>query len=83
MADPTAYIVLRRDDEEGKQVGDMLKWTVVGRANTGSPTGAIREVATRLIDGNSGTFAAVPARSWKPVTVRAEQTVTLKIEQAT
>lgn len=29
-----------------------------------------------------GRYVAVPARSWKPVQVRAEQTVTLKIEEA-
>lgn len=33
--------------------------------------------------GQHGTFVAIPARSWKPVTVTAKQTTTLDLKPAT
>lgn len=83
MTEPTSYIILRRDDTAGKQIGDILTWTVVGRSEARSAHEAIRSVVTTLRDGKTGTFAAVPARSWKPFTVTAETQVILKLEQPT
>ena len=79
MAELTTYIVLRRDDEEGKQIGDMLKWTVVGRVDAPNATAAIRDIASNLLEGKTGMFVATPDRSWKPVQVQAVQTTVLKL----
>jgi N-dimethylarginine dimethylaminohydrolase len=77
----TTYIVLRREDADGKEIGDVLAWVVVGRSDAKSTQAAIRDIATNLLEGKSGLFAAVPARSWKPVQVQSVQTTTLKLEQ--
>jgi hypothetical protein len=76
----TTYIVLRRDDEDGKEIGDMLKWTVVGRYDAKSADTALRAIATNLLDGKAGIFVATPERSWRPVTVRTETTTTIRLD---
>lgn len=64
----TEYVILSRDDSNF--------WSEEARKNARSADGAIRALK------KEGTFVAVPARSFKPVTVRAEQTVVLKLEDA-
>lgn len=77
----TAYIVLRREDEEGKQIGDFLNWTVVGRSDARTPNSAIRDIAANLLEGKSGIFVAVPERSWNPTTVTAATQIVIKFGQ--
>lgn len=70
-AEPTEYVVLRRGE------GDL--WGIVAsdiRARSGNE--AIRQV----LGVTEGVHVAVPARSWKPVTVRAEVQTRLKLESA-
>jgi hypothetical protein len=75
---PTTYIVLRcvYDSDAGHD-----QWIVAGSVDAPNAEAAIKTVAGRL-DTPTGGFVAVPARSWKPVTVQAVQTTTLKLEDA-
>lgn len=66
---PTEYIILTRDDS-----GRWVEHAHPIRAFSA-------EAAVKKLEAE-GTYVAVPARSWKPVTVKAEQTVTLKLEPA-
>jgi hypothetical protein len=54
----TSYTVLAEDDGN---------WRVIGEATAKTPQAAIEAT----LNGNDagGTFAAVPTRSWKPLTV--------------
>lgn len=56
----TTYIVLRYDH-------DCNAWEKAGQAEASSPSRAIR-----LLDPGAGIFVAVPARSWKELTVKVE-----------
>jgi hypothetical protein len=64
----TPYIVLKHDTED--------TWLVHNSVDAPSATAAIRQVA-----GGSGTYVAVPIRSWAPVTVTTETRTILKLEQ--
>lgn len=64
----TEYVVLVR--------GPEASWTDSATVKARSAEQAIRSV------GKEGTFVAIPARSWKPVTVKAETTTVLKLEEA-
>jgi hypothetical protein len=82
MAEPTTYTVLREGSHPPID-GKDSPWFVY-RSHTVAPNAeaAIR----RACDGDdlaNGRYVAIPARSWKPVTVRAETTTTLRIEEAT
>lgn len=66
----TDYVILRRDDNGfWKMYADS--------ASARSADGAIRAI------GKEGTFVAIPARSFKPVTVKAETKTVLKLGEAT
>lgn len=80
MAEPTTYIVLRA---ASVSQGDDTSagWLDVATIDANSGTAAIRHMAKKS-DITGGTYVAVPARSFKPVTVKAETVVTLKIEEA-
>jgi CRISPR/Cas system CMR subunit Cmr4 (Cas7 group RAMP superfamily) len=77
MAD-TTYIVLRKCnipvDPETEDYDDV--WDVLQTVEAASAESAIKKVA--VVDG---TLVAVPARSWKPVTVTTETRTILKLEQ--
>lgn len=70
----TSYIVLRKD-ENGR-------WEDVGRTMQRSARAAIQMALDpeRPIGApvDPGTLVAVPARSWKPVTVKVETKTALK-----
>lgn len=72
----TAYVILRFNEatDEWSEYGD--------RVGSTSAQGAIRAHLTHRATDPTGTYVAVPARSWKPVTVQAVQTTTLKLEEA-
>jgi hypothetical protein len=67
------YIVLHLDGDGAWRHYDQLA--------ASSADAAIRKSVKEVALGTM-TFVAVPARSWKPVKVRAEQTTVLKIEEA-
>jgi hypothetical protein len=64
-----------------KKVGDG--WDPVNSITARSADQAIRDVAAKLAEKDQdGTFAAIPARSFKPVTVKKQTVTTLKLEEA-
>lgn len=67
----TAYLILYSDasgaDDDYYRVLDAIE------ADTGEQ--AVRHYVKALDNGNkSGTYAAVPQRSWKPLTISVERT---------
>lgn len=77
----TKYVVLKENSDPlpaDLQGGDFNPrgYHVVHTVETRSASGAIRDW---LKDGSTqGTFVAVPARSWKPVTVKIETKTALR-----
>ena len=71
----TTYIVLRFKDPDWEQHGDPI--------SAHSADAAIRAIVTehgwKPSDGTTGTYVAIPARSWKPTHVEIQQTTTLKL----
>lgn len=65
----TSYLVLRHDDE-----GDG--YVESGTYTAASATQAIRAAADKFGDGH---YVAVPARSWKPRSVKVETTKVVKL----
>ncbi len=63
----TSYIVLRF-------VQETEDWEKYGGADASSPAGAIRS-----LEPGAGIFVAIPARSWKPLTVKTQNVVKLTI----
>lgn len=75
MAD-TTYIVLRNE-------GEASGWQFITGAShqtAKSAADAIRQCAAQAVT-SGGTYVAVPQRSWKPVTVKAETKTILTLEQ--
>lgn len=68
-AEATDYIMLKRDASGF--------WTQEKTVQARSAEAAVRQL------GKEGTYVAVPARSWKPVTVKAETQTVLRLEAAT
>lgn len=67
----THYLILARSKEGG--------WQELAGGDARSATAAIRD----LLDGRKSDYSeyvAVPARSWKPVTVKVETKTTLRFE---
>jgi hypothetical protein len=64
----TTYIVLQRE-------ADLDAWHDIGTTEASSADAAIR----RVVD-SAGTYVAVPARSWKPVTVRTETQTVIRLD---
>lgn len=76
----TKYVVLRQE-----MAGDPARgsWHEVTSAAASSAEGAIRAVVGKLTEKDqAGTFVAVPARSWKPVTVNPQTTIRLELTEA-
>ncbi len=65
----TDYVILKHD--EGEIAGT---WNEYGKARASSPRGALRS-----LDVSNGTFVAIPARSWKYLSVKVEQTTKVTI----
>ena len=83
MAEPTTYIVLRRRDTK-KGSDDSTDGAVVWQIENSNVPATNAEAAIRLAckqdDAPAGTYVAVPSRSWRPVTVRSEQTTVIRLE---
>jgi hypothetical protein len=65
----TRYVILQRDDSGF--------WSEVAIASARSSEAAIRD------HGKEGTYLAISARRFKPVTVKAETKTVLKLGEAT
>lgn len=68
----TEYQVFFRD-------ADNKGWYPHALVDAANSADAIKK---SLSGGQAGTFAAVPARSWKPVTVHVETTSRMRLESA-
>jgi hypothetical protein len=69
----TGYVIL-------KQVEGSGDFQVVGSEEAHSDRGAIRNYLVNLDPAtSSGTYVAVPQRSWRPVPVKVETTVQLRL----
>ena len=69
---PTEYVVLRKT--EAKQANDLPMdntWQVMNQGKTYSA--ATAQAAIKEATDGEGTFIAVPARSWKPMTRKIEK----------
>jgi hypothetical protein len=81
MAKPTTYYVMRSNQAN---VELPAVWTWVADSKASNANAAVREAVSLIADGDgetAGTYVAVPARSWKPVTVTTETRTILKLEQ--
>lgn len=83
----TTYIVLKgpvKAPANTATTSGPNGWTRVGEVEATSAEAAIRTHAENIstdgttLDG-SGTYVAIPARSWKPTTVTVETKTTLKL----
>jgi hypothetical protein len=63
------YVVLRSTRD--------VSWTFAAEVEATSAEGAVRALFKDASE--EGTFVAVPKRNWNPVTVKVEQTTTIKI----
>lgn len=68
------YVILEREAVPTDQ-----GWREFARETAHSAETAIRNALEGNTDG--GTFVAIPARSWRPITVRALTVTTLKLEE--
>lgn len=76
----TTYIVLRRDDDGGGIAVD--RWEALETRETASSAeAAIRQALKDTPATAHGRYVAVPARSWKPVTVTTETHTIVKLNQ--
>lgn len=66
----TTYVVLFRDDSG--------YWTDLVTIQASSSDDAVRRAVVKTANA-TGTYVAVPARSWKPVTVTVETSTKLKL----
>jgi hypothetical protein len=73
MAD-TTYIVLHLIDHEGT-------WKIEDLGNGNEIAASNAADAIRKSEPSAGTYVAVPARSWKPVTVTTDTKSVLNLEQ--
>lgn len=72
----TEYVVLRHNSARLNEAA--AHWQEDGRATATSAKEAIKQV----VGDKGGTFVAIPARSFQPVTVTIEQKATLKFGEA-
>lgn len=75
----TEYVILANIDDGGP------RWQEVARVKARSASAAIREMVSVSANGllpedSGGTYVAVPARSWRPVTVTVETKTSLRFQ---
>jgi hypothetical protein len=70
----TEYIVCR--------LIDATNLERIGTATAKTTNAAIREVVASEPGDGSGSYIAIPVRSWKPVKVTPQTVTTLKLEEA-
>lgn len=76
----TAYVILGELEAE-PQEGDANRstWYVLATVNGRSAKAAIRSWLDQGPDEPKGTYVAVPARSWQPITVSTETQKRIKL----
>jgi len=75
VSEGTEYVILKQTGQ-----GD---WSDGVTTTARSADQAVRETVSKLAESEqSGTYVAIPARSFKPVTVVKQTVTTLKIEEA-
>lgn len=85
---PTEYLVLKALEPKGPAgaINDGVPanaWARVNTVTASSATVAIRAVVSKLAESDqTGTFVAVPARSWKPINVAPQTQVRLELTEA-
>lgn len=84
MADPTTYIVLRQiTHPPTERDGSVVAWRIENSNVPATNAETAIRIACKTDNAPAGTYAAVPIRSWRPVTVRAEQTTVIRLEPRT
>lgn len=84
----TEYLILKALEPKGPAgaINDGVpenSWTRVQLVTATSATAAIRACVSKLAEkAQAGTFVAVPARSWKPVSVNPQTTIRLELTEA-
>lgn len=71
----TEYIILRGipTDGDAPSADQPYDWRVIGTAEGATPQAAIKAATNgKPAAERTGTFVAVPARSWKPMSRRVE-----------
>lgn len=68
----TDYVILRLIEESEGAIGEWQQYA--GLIEASSPARALR-----IANHGTGTFVAVPKRSWKPLTVKTEQVTKVTI----
>ena len=90
---PSRYVVLRKVEVPAPEpVGpaeaadrvEIDRWEVAGIVEANGTDQAIRKVAADYLENASTSeaafvFVATPARSWQPVTVKAERTMKINL----
>ena len=71
----TEYVLFQFHKESPEVPGAWTEWT---RMPARSAQSAIRQMLERSPESQTGQFVAVPARSWRPVTVKVETKTALK-----
>lgn len=71
----TSYVILKQDPE----TGSGSRWIEWGTEEASSSARAIKAVAD---DAGGGVYIAVPARSWRPLTVKVEQKTSVTVTAA-
>jgi hypothetical protein len=72
----TEYVILEQ------LRGSPDTWVSVGKYTARDAAAAIREHAEDRAGVDHVVYVAIPARSWRPVTVTTETTTTLRLEEA-
>ena len=67
----TSYLILKYDDGTDEEEGT---WSVIVSAKASSAQRALKAAAV-----GEGEYVAIPERSWKPLTVKVEQTTKVTI----
>ena len=70
----TEYVIFKKVPRAEASANDQ--WEYLGHKDARSSTSAIRDFLDR--SSQEGDFFAVPARSWRPVTVKVETKTALK-----
>lgn len=80
---PTSYIVLRQTTHARTEPdGPTVAWRIENSNVPATSAEAAIRLACKTNSTPEGTYVAVPARSWKPVTVKAETQTVLRLEDA-
>jgi len=71
----TKYLILKKSTVTGSTSPTSVPelWEAKVNIEAASPEGAIRKYLNETSGTGSGTFVAVPAKSFKPLTVAVEQ----------